>query len=69
MIYLKHEHFSSDCSIKKKHFSSSHFIESVCDEIWHVEKNTATKFKGDINEFRKFVLKKKKQEKLGTIAE
>lgn len=38
----------------------SHFIQNVCDEIWHVEKNTAYKFKGDINEFRNYVLKRAK---------
>ena len=37
----------------------THFIENVCDEIWHVENNSAYKFKGDIHEFKKFVLAKK----------
>ncbi|CAD7961305.1 unnamed protein product [Amoebophrya sp. A120] len=40
----------------------SHFINAVCDEIWHVHDNTATKFDGDIHEFRKFVLAEKKKQ-------
>jgi len=47
----------------------THFIESVCDEIWHVENNTAYKFKGEIGDFRKFVLGRKKMQKLPKIAE
>ena len=38
----------------------THFIENVCDEIWHVEDNSAYKYKGDIHEFKKFVLNRKK---------
>ncbi|CAD7961403.1 unnamed protein product [Amoebophrya sp. A25] len=43
----------------------SHFINAVCDEIWHVENHTAKKFNGDINEFRNFVLSRKKKQEQG----
>ena len=38
----------------------THFIENTCQEIWHVENNSAYQFKGDIHEFRKMVLAKKR---------
>jgi ATP-binding cassette subfamily F protein 3 len=32
-----------------------HLIESVCDEIWYVKDKKVTKFKGDFQEYRKFI--------------
>lgn len=45
----------------------SHFIEGVCDEIWNVENNTCMKFNGDINEYRNFVLKRKRDMDAGKM--
>jgi len=43
----------------------SYLLEAVCDDIWHVKDRTCHKFKGDIHEFKKHILKEKKAGRAG----
>jgi len=43
----------------------SYLLQAVCEEIWHVKDRTVVKFKGDIDEFKKHILKEKKAGRAG----
>lgn len=43
----------------------SYLLQAVCEEVWHVADRTCYKYKGDIDEFKKFILKEKKAGRAG----
>jgi ATP-binding cassette subfamily F protein 3 len=36
-----------------------HTLKCVCDEVWHAENGTIAKFPGDIDEYKKYIKKRK----------